>query len=215
MYIVIDPSEDGTEALAGRLSRRFNEVQCIINDKNRGVAESKNQGIVASASNYVMFLDSDDVLNPWYLEKVGAILDWDVEAGVAYSNYVEFGDRNRVINLPTFNPRLLLVDCIIMGPAMARRRALEQAGGYDAEQVFENWELWIRVTEKGWTARGLKEPLYNYRVHKGNRDIESNKKRKEGEGLIYQKHRELYERYGVARTTEGTWVNPPVYPPFR
>lgn len=102
-----------------------------------------------------------------------------------------------------------------MGPAMARRRALEQAGGYDAEQVFENWELWIRVTEKGWTARGLKEPLYNYRVHKGNRDIESNKKRKEGEGLIYQKHRELYERYGVARTTEGTWVNPPVYPPFR
>ena len=112
-----------------------------------------------------------------------------------------------VVNLPAFNPKLLLVDCIIMGAAMARRSVLEQAGGYDAEQVFEDWELWIRVIEKGWSAQGVSEPLYNYRVHQGNRDKESNKKRREGEDLIYQKHIKLYEHYGVERTADGRWVN--------
>jgi glycogen synthase len=209
VYIVVEPSEDSTKALAERLSEEFKEVQCIINDSNLGVAESRNRGILASKSDYVMFLDSDDVLSPRYLEKVGAILDKNPEVGVAYSNYFEFGDRNKVIKLPAFNARLLLIDCIIMGASMARRSALEQVGGYDAEQVFEDWELWIRIIEKGWTAKGVKKPLYNYRIHKGNRDIESNKKRKEGENLIYRKHRELYERYGVGRTADGTWINPP------
>lgn len=212
---MVDPSEDGTEVVAEELSRRFGEVRCIFNRKRRGVAGSRNQGIVAAASDYVMFLDSDDVLNPWYFEKVAALLDQNPEVGIAYSDYVEFGERNRVVNLPTFNPKLLLVDCIIMGPAMARRSALEQAGGYDAEHVFEDWELWIRVIGKGWTAKGVNEPLYNYRVHQGSRDKESNKKRKEDEDLIYQKHIKLYEHYGIGRTPDGRWVNAPAYRPFR
>ena len=209
VYIVVEPSEDGTRALAERLSRQFKEVQCIINDSNLGVAESRNRGILASTSDYIMFLDSDDILHPRYLEKVASILDQHPEVGVAYSNYAEFGDRRKVVKLPPFNPRLLLVECIVMGTGMARRQALAQVGGYDAEQIFEDWELWISVIEKGWTAKGVKETLYNYRIHKGNRDTESNKKRKEGERLIYQKHRELYERHGVIRTTDGTWINPP------
>jgi hypothetical protein len=215
VYVVVDPSEDGTEVVAEKLSRRFGEVRCIFNGKRRGVAESRNQGIVAAASDYVMFLDSDDVLNPRYFEKVAALLDQNPEVGIAYSDYVEFGEQNRVVKLPAFNPKQLLVDCIIMGPAMARRSALEQAGGYDAEQVFEDWEFWIRVIEKGWSAQGVSEPLYNYRVHQGNRDKESNKKRKEGEDLIYQKHIKLYEHYGIQRTADGRWVNAPAYRPFR
>jgi len=215
VYIVVDPSDDGTELLAKELSERFREVRCIFNKENRGIAEARNQGIVAAASDYVMFLDSDDVLNPWYFEKVGALLDRNPEVGIAYSDYVEFGERNRVIKLPDFDRKLLLVDCIIMGPAMARRSALEQVGGYDAEQVFEDWELWIRVIEKGWSAKGVNEPLYNYRLHQGNRDKESNKKRKEGEDLIYQEHMKLYERCGIERTVDGRWVGAPAYPPFR
>jgi len=215
VYIIVDPSEDGTDVLAKDLSRRFSEIQCIVNEKDRGVAESRNQGIVSATSDYIMFLDSDDVLDPRYFEKVAALLDQNPDIGIAYSDYREFGERNRVIKLPVFNPRILLVDCIVMGPAMARRRALEQAGGYDVEQVFEDWELWIRVVEKGWTAKGVKEPLYNYRLHQGNRDKESNIRRKEGEDLIYRKHVKLYDHYGISRTVDGRWVNPPIYPPFR
>jgi hypothetical protein len=98
---------------------------------------------------------------------------------------------------------------------MARRRALEQSGGYDAEQVFEDWELWIRVVEQGWSGRGVHEPLYQYRVHPGNRDLESNKIRKAGEDLIYQKHLTLYKRYGIDRAVDGKWIGAPSYAPYR
>ena len=215
VIIVIEPSEDGTEALAEKLAQSYPMVQCIYNTDNEGVAEARNQGVVASASDYLMFLDSDDVLNPRYLEKVAAFLDFDRAVGIAYSDYAEFGDRNRSVSLPAFEISWLLVDCIIMGAAMARRSALEQSGGYDAEQVFEDWELWIRVIEAGWSARGVQEPLYNYRIHKGNRDLESNKRRKEGEDLIYQKHIKLYNQHGISRTADGKWVGMPVHAPFR
>lgn len=215
VFIVVDPSGDGTDALAQELARKFAEVQCIFNGKNRGVAESRNQGIVASQSEYVMFLDSDDVLSPSYFEKVARLLDKDSHVGLAYSSYVEFGDRDRTVRLPAFALRVFLVDCITMGPAMARRCALEDAGGFDPKQVFEDWELWMRVIKQGWGARGVEEPLYHYRVHQGNRDKESNLRRKEGEDLIYMKHRELYDRHGIGRTADGRWTNAPAYQPFR
>jgi len=215
VIIVVEPSEDSTETLAEKLAQSFPQVRCIYNSENRGVGESRNEGLVASATDYVMFLDSDDVLNSRYLERVASLLDQNREVGIAYSDYAEFGDRNRLVRLPAFEASWLLVDCIVMGAAMARRRALEQSGGYDAEQVFEDWELWIRVIEEGWSAMGVHEPLYNYRVHRGNRDAESNKKRKEGEDLIYQKHMKLYKQYGISRTVDGKWVGASVRAGFR
>ena len=215
VYIILEPSTDGTELVAESLAQQFGEVRCIVNETDRGVAQLRNQGIGAAASDYLMFLDSDDVLNPWYFEKVAALLDQDAHVGVAYSDYLEFGERSRVISLPPFDPRILLVDCIIMGCAMARRRALEDAGGYDPNQIFEDWELWIRLIGKGWNAKGVRAPLYNYRVHSGTKDSLSNLRRVEGEHLIYMKHRGLYDKYGISRTSDGKWVNPPSYTLFR
>jgi len=215
IYVVVDPSQDATETIAQEIARTYSIVRCIKNITTRGVSESRNQGIVASASEYVMFLDSDDVLKPSYLEKVAHLLDRNPKVGMAYSDYAEFGDRNRVVTLPEFNMRLFLVDCIVMGPAMARRRALEWAGTYDSVQVFEDWELWMRFIEQGWSVRGVHEALYNYRVHKGNRTIEQEKMRKQGEDLIYQNHMNLYKKYGVTRTLDGKWLGAPPPVPYR
>ena len=208
VYIIVDPSHDGTEAKAMALSRRFNEVKCILNNKDQGVAESRNQGIVASTSDYIMFLDSDDVLKPRYIEKVAALLDQNSKVGMGYSDYVEFGDRNKLIKLPSFDPRLLLVDCFFGWP-VTRRTALEEAGGFDSEQIFEDWELFIRVIGKGWSAMGVSEPLYMWRIHELGRDAVGNQRRKEAEDMIYQKHRLLYDKYKIGRTKDGKWINTP------
>ena len=203
VYILMDPSNDGTNAIARELSERYNEVRCISNDKDRGDATLKNQGIVAAASQYILFLEPYAELNPLYIEKVAKVLDRDSDIGIAYSDYEEIGQQRRLVKLPTFNVKSLLIDCILgPGVAILRRHALEEAGGFDGKQIVGSWELFLRLIENEWQVMQVKEPLYSYRINPRSTYALTEVKRKEGEDMIYDKHRSLYNRYGVGRTTE-------------
>jgi teichuronic acid biosynthesis glycosyltransferase TuaG len=203
VYILEDPSDDGTDAIADELSKRYGEVRWILNDKDRGDAELRNQGIVAAASHYILFLEPYAELNPWYIEKLAKVLDRNSDVGVAYSDYEEVGQQRRLVKLPTFNPRSLLIDCIVgPGVAIVRRHALEEAGGFDGRQILGNWELFLRLVENKWQVVQVREPLYSYRIHPRSAYALTEVRRKEGEDMIYDKHRSLYNHYGIGRTTE-------------
>ncbi len=85
----------------------------------------------------------------------------------------------------------------MLGWILARREALEEAGGFDSKQIFEDWEMYIRLLEKGWVGGGVNEPLYNYRIRQYSRDVIANIRRKEGINRIYRKHKRLYDHYGA------------------
>ena len=218
IIIVDDTSTDPTPNLAQRLvNRTANLVHAryVRNELRMGVAETRNRGIELATSEYVMVLDADDRLERRYLESVASLLDEDSKVGIAYSSYKEFGGRDRTVILPPFDPIVLLTDCIIMGCAVIRRSAWEAVGGYDSNQIFEDWELWIRMVREGWKASGCRKPLYLYRVHSEGKDTEANKQRLEGERRIYEKHLEWYKSAGVIRLENGEWKNARYAQPYR
>jgi GT2 family glycosyltransferase len=201
VYLVIDPSEDRTNSLAQELTENFHEVHCIINNRRQALAGLRNQGSIASAFNYVMFLDTDTVLSPRYLEKVAYVLDHEPNVGFVYSNYTEYGQRNRRVNLPEFTIRATLIDTISgPGVAMMRRRSMEDTGGFDQEQIFQEWDLFLRMIEAGWRGKLVDEALYKFGVRRESPYLEASTRRKEAEDMIYEKHRLLYEQYGVGRS---------------
>ena len=218
IVIVDDESTDSTADVVRRLvesSGGMVHVNYVRKNVRLGVAGSRNIGVTAARSEYVAILDADDRLDSRYVECVASLLDRDSHVGVAYSSYREFDERNRDVILPPFDPVVLLTDCIIMGCAMIRKSVFCAVGGYDSEQIFEDWELWIRIVSKGWKAMGCGSPLYFYRVHSDSKDAEANQQRLEGERRIYVKHEQFYKAAEVTRLENGVWQNAKAAPPYR
>lgn len=72
LIVVDDGSSDSTSEICDRLVAEHDNV-CAIHQSNQGVASARNAGLDAARGEYVMFVDSDDWLNPLSLETGVAI----------------------------------------------------------------------------------------------------------------------------------------------
>ena len=214
IVIVDDFSEDDSIRIAEDLVDRYREVSLQRNPSHMGPSMTRNRGIAACETDYVMIFDADDLLEPRYFEEVARMLDENPNVAIAFSSAREFGDRERLVTLPPFDRVALLTDCIIMGCSLVRRSVLEAVRGYDPQQVFEDWELWIRIIGEGWEAMGIQKHYYLYRVHAESKDAVANLMRKTGEDMIYEKHRRLYEEAGITRE-DGQWKGGKFFPSYR
>ena len=151
LIVINDGSQDST----------LNVVDCIKDPRlrvfsypNAGVSASRNRGLAKAASEYVSFLDSDDLWTPDKLEAQLQALQANPQAAVAYSwtDYIdEFGQFLYPGNHPTVignvYSELLVNDFLENGSnPLIRREALREVGGFD-ESLFgpEDWELFIRL----------------------------------------------------------------------
>jgi glycosyltransferase involved in cell wall biosynthesis len=66
--IVDDASTDESEAVLAEVAQRWPEVKIIRQQSNGGQAAAFSVGFAASAGEYVVFLDADDVLLPSFVE---------------------------------------------------------------------------------------------------------------------------------------------------
>lgn len=62
--IVDDKSNDDSVHIISKLIKNDERFKLIINEQNKGGSFSRNLGVKNSIFNYIMFLDSDDILSP-------------------------------------------------------------------------------------------------------------------------------------------------------
>ena len=74
IIVVNDGSTDNSPAIAQDYCERFPELIKVINKENGGLGDARNHGIMAAQGEYLLFLDSDDMLAP------GALCDIMEEA---------------------------------------------------------------------------------------------------------------------------------------
>src|SRR5262245_41810676 len=65
--IVIDNSS--TDDTSKEVPRRFSDRICYLRQENRGDAGAYNRGIREAKGEFLQFLDGDDVLTPYKIEK--------------------------------------------------------------------------------------------------------------------------------------------------
>ena len=87
LLIINDCSTDKSIEIASKFASE--KVQIIHHEKNSGLAATRNTGIKKATSNYVTFLDADDLWKPRFLEKIFHLIQNFPDARIFGTNYEE------------------------------------------------------------------------------------------------------------------------------
>ena len=95
VILVDDCGGDNSLSLACASFSRLSNVRVVRHDKNRGLSAARNTGLSVANGDYVLFVDSDDILADGCLSKLASLahehLDADIIAG-QFDEFSEVGD---------------------------------------------------------------------------------------------------------------------------
>lgn len=196
IIIVNDGSTD--EFTNNELQKLSEEGYHVIKQKNAGQAAARNTAIAKSRGEYILPVDSDNMIYPEYIYKCIEILDADKSIAVVYGNAKTFGNKSGLLNPGNYNLQKLMLINYIDACAMYRRSLWEAVGGYDPKIPtigYEDWELWLNASFMGFKFLYIDEVMFEYRIldnstiHKLKTD-----KRKGDANIAYmvEKHKAYY-----------------------
>lgn len=171
LLIVNDGSTDDSLAIAMGLAAMDDRVRVLWHRENRGLAASQNDGISEAQAPWVLKVDADDYIAPTYVERILAAAAADSRRNIIFSPAQLVGNQRLVYRYPPFDPRRMIDDLMIPGPAAFRVDLWAAVGGYDETmRSAEDWDLYIRAQlAVGLVPHQIDEPLWYYRQHDGPR----------------------------------------------
>ena len=152
IVVVDDASHDET----ANVCQALRDIKYVRLDSNRGVAGARNEGLRASTSEYVGFLDDDDLRLPNSIDAQVNLLDAHLDAGMVYGRAL-YGDEQCQPNgrsYPDECPegdifwQLMEWNFVPCLTVIFRRTCLERVGMLDeAAAGVDDWDLWVRISE--------------------------------------------------------------------
>lgn len=166
-----DGSKDGTYKVAEVYQDKYPEkIFLIKNDRNMGLNFTLNHCLEYADTEYVARMDGDDISLPERLEKEINFLDTHPEYAIVSCPMIYFDENGEFMRGKGSGEPDLAMMCratpFCHAPCMVRREAYEAVGGYavsDKRLRVEDWDLWIRMYEKGFIGYNLSEHLYKMR----------------------------------------------------
>ena len=158
--------DDGSTDDSLEIAKRYPIT--VLAQQNQGVSAARNNAAQYAQGEYVLFLDSDDLLYPDSLEVLQQRLEAEgPKAGFAYGQLQYFGEKDTVFASRPFDPKALSRENYIQTSALIRLQAFRDVGGFDRGfDLREDWELFIRLWHAGWTGAHLARPVIKYRKHR-------------------------------------------------
>ncbi len=178
LIIVDDRSSDHTFAIAKEYEQKDNRVSVYQNPKNLGDYSNRNQAASYAKGEYVKYLDSDDMLQPWGLQVMVYCMEQFPEAAFGTSAnreeqkiypklytsvevYREYYYRNNVLSV---------------GPtgAIMRRKPFEEVGRFSGLNYLGDMELWLKMSQK-YPVVHMPPGLIYWREHEGQETVNERK----------------------------------------
>lgn len=167
IIILNDCATDGTEAVV-RTYLEDPRIRYVKNEKNLGVAKTRNRGVRLARGKYVAFLDSDDWWESGKLAKQLELIERErvvlCSTGRALIN-PDGSPMGKVIPVAekiTYR-ELLKHNCINCSSVLVLREvALEFP--MEHEDSHEDYITWLKILKKYGRACAVNEPLLKYRL---------------------------------------------------
>lgn len=171
IFVVDDESTDRSPKIISQIAEFDSRID-VISQKNAGLAVARNNALKNVVSEWVCFLDGDDI---WREDKIELQMSEtliDPEVSLVYTDSYRFGTEERYIRartLPQSGPEALLDyflnDAPILSSLMLRMDVFNKCGFFDPElRVAQDTEMWTRAVANCKTKH-LKEALLFRRIH--------------------------------------------------
>ena len=169
--IVVDDTsgeDDSVGMAAGWLKEnasRFTGVKLLRHKRNQGLAQARNTAFAHARAPYVFVMDADNTIYP---RAIGRLLEAmrTSEAAAAYTQLEIFGARRGTGLADIWHPEWLRHGNYIDAMALISQEAWRDVGGYThIEGGWEDYDLWCKFIEQGYSAAFVPEMLCRYRVH--------------------------------------------------
>lgn len=167
VIVVSDRSPDNLDAVLTRYSDD-KRVIYLKNEKNLGAAESRNRGVRNAKGEFIAFLDADDSWVPDKLQKQLAVMKESDAVLCATARQLltpEGVPTGKVIGVKeTITYRDLLKHNSINCSSVLIRRDVALEFPMHSDDTHEDYIMWLEVLKKYHFAKGIDQPLLNYRL---------------------------------------------------
>lgn len=151
-----------------------NLIKIVSFCENRGLGLALRDGILACNNEYIARMDTDDIAEPERFEQQFKYLKLHPELAILGSWIKEFSDNPRnpdtVTNLPCTHEKILNFakkrNPFRHMTVVLKKSAVLNSGNYRDFLWFEDYDLWVRMLNKGYKGENL--PLYLVNVRAGN-----------------------------------------------
>lgn len=194
--IIIDDGSDDPSTIEVLNHLDFPALTVLHTDHVRPAA-ARNEGVKHAHGEYILPLDSDDTIEPEYIERAVEVLDTNPNVGIVYCHADLFGEMTGKWDLPNFSMELELLDNCIFVTSMFRKKDWETVGGFDSTGFthgMEDYDFWLSILGLGREVVQFPEVYFHYRIKPRSRTTEFNSNYSEVQNTyirLYERHRDL------------------------
>lgn len=171
--------DDGATDLSGKICDTFGQNDdrvIVIHQTNSGAAAAKNKGLSLATGEYIAFVDSDDWVEPNWLEKTVGILQSTKADIVEYNYYKEFVDGRQLGNLDFtccfFSAEQYLSQylsnwtCSLFWNKVFQRNVVQDIFFRNERRCIDDEFFTYKVVSKAKLIVRIEDNLYHYRQRK-------------------------------------------------
>ncbi|MBQ3052754.1 MAG: glycosyltransferase [Clostridia bacterium] len=183
--LVNDGSTDSSGQIAERYVEKYPEIFKIINQENKGLSGARNSGIEITETEYIAFLDSDDIAMPDFLKDLyEAAVKENVD--IVEGGFVKFYENGSTVNVdPVLKGKSLIsenknVICdftVVAWNKLYKTSLFKDTGiRYPEGLIYEDTGTTPLLLARCNSVCSIHQPLIYYRQRKGSIMASPNKK---------------------------------------
>ncbi|MGO4680958.1 glycosyltransferase [Microbacterium sp. 2MCAF23] len=168
-FVIVD---DGSQTDVRGIAAEFDDdrLRVVGYGENRGFVAALNYGVEQARGEYIARMDTDDTVEPDYLESVYGWISQHPEYAVVSGQAREIssdgpglvlgrpGEQTAKLAMRGFTP--------IHAASIMRVSAVKAAGGYPPYRRAEDLALWCEMLLRGYRLYVIPKVVYHYRVEK-------------------------------------------------
>ena len=158
------------DAVIAEYTARHPLFRIVRNETNLGLGPALARGVRACSHEYIVRMDTDDIIPPERFAKQIARLEERYDVVSCWSQTFE-GDPSRVIAVkrrPEHHEEILRLahrrSPVCHAGSAFRRSAVLGAGNYEDHPYYEDYDLWVRMLLRGCRFYNIQEVLYYVRT---------------------------------------------------